>query len=112
MLTHTAVTRRNAVRHDIRSMNGTMLSSTLTLPLSLVPIAAPMYRRHGRTPAVSGVLQGQNATVSWQAGASRYDGRSAAARSPSFARRAMQRSIPASALGSLSLFETLVNAAT
>jgi len=44
MLTHTAVTSRNAVKQLIRSMNGTMLSSTLTLFLSPVPMDAAMVR--------------------------------------------------------------------
>src|SRR5262245_61092123 len=42
MLTQTAVTSRNAVMQLIRSMNGTILSSILTLFLSSVPNAAPM----------------------------------------------------------------------
>src|SRR3954464_13202822 len=42
MFTHTAVTSRNAVKQLIRSMNGTILSSTLTLFLSPAPMAALM----------------------------------------------------------------------
>src|SRR5262245_22937001 len=42
MSTQTAVTRRNAVKQLIRSMNGTMFSSTLTLFLSSAPSWAPM----------------------------------------------------------------------
>src|SRR5882757_5478481 len=42
MFTHTAVTSRNAVKQLIRSMNGTILSSTLTLFLSPVPSDAPI----------------------------------------------------------------------
>src|SRR5690242_6901058 len=42
MLTHTAVTSRKAVKQLIRSMNGTILSSILTLFLSPVPMDAAM----------------------------------------------------------------------
>src|ERR1044071_9745526 len=42
MLTQTAVTSRNAVKQLIRSMNGTILRSILTLFLSPVPMDAAM----------------------------------------------------------------------
>ena len=79
MFTHTAVTSRNAVRQLIRSMNGMMLSSTLTDFLSPVPRDAPM--RTGTPDARRGCGYGVNA--------------------PAAARRARQQSMLASVRASV-----------